>query len=324
VKRFLATLAFALYVAAVSAARGQFEGDKKDQLPEHGIQLGKPMKQKWQVGVIVRALSGPCAGISGTIAVPTDWPEQEVRETAQDLSAFVKKVSYRMLDGGVRQMLFEIPQLPAGQEAKALVTFEIVKHEILPPTDTSRFVLPVRPPKDVLKLLGPSPLIESRQAKVIALAKELLSDKKDAPAWEQVEALYDGVRAKVEFREGQLQGAAAALKDGHGNREDLVSLFVAVCRASKVPARTVWVQGGCYGEFFLQDKEGQGHWIPCQPAGTKEFGGIRDQMPVLQKGDNFKAPETKEAQRFVAEFLKVGAATSKPEVRFVRNVLPAD
>ena len=57
-------------------------------------------------------------------------------------------------------------------------------------------------------------------------------------------------------------------------------------------------------------------------AGAKEFGSIRDPMPILQKGDFFKVPEKKEPQRYVGEFLKAGAATSRPEVNFVRNVLP--
>lgn len=320
---FTISILFAILLSAATV-RAQRDEAKPEKLPENGIKLGKPHKQKWQVGVIIKSPAGPCAGLFGTVPVPTDWPEQSVKVVAEEMSPAVGKTEYRTLDGGVKQLVFEIPQIPAGQEAKAMLTFEIIKHEILPPDDTTIFVLPTKLPKDLQKSLSQSPGIENRQPKIIALAKELLADKKEATAWEQVEALYDGVRAKVSFRNGPPKGAMAALKEGNGDFEDLTGLFVAVCRATKIPARTVWVQGGGYAEFYLQDKKGVGHWIPCQMAGAREFGGIRDPMPILQKGDNFKVPEKKEAQRFVAEFLKAGAATSRPDVNFVRNVLPGD
>lgn len=320
----LALVAVLMLSVDTYAQGGKPKPEAPEKLPEGGVKLGKPNKQRWQVGVIIRATGGECAGLFGTVPVPTDWPEQTVKMVTEEVSPNVGKTSYRVLEGGIKQLVFEIPQLPAGQEAKALVTFEIVKHEIQPPDDTSGFVIPARLPKDVQKLLAQSPGIESRQPKIIALAKELLADKKQDSAWEQVEALYDGVRAKVMFRNEAPKGALEALKKGSGDFEDLTGLFVAVCRASKIPARTVWVHGGGYAEFYLQDAKGVGHWIPCQMAGAREFGAIRDPMPILQKGDNFKVPEKKEPQRFVAEFLKAGAATGRPDVNFVRNVLPGE
>ena len=70
----------------------------------------------------------------------------------------------------------------------------------------------------------------------------------------------------------------------------MTSLFVALCRAADIPARTVWVPEFSYAEFYLLDKKGEGHWIPCSPAGTKAFGEMLDTKPVLAKGDNFRPP----------------------------------
>ena len=39
-------------------------------------------------------------------------------------------------------------------------------------------------------------------------------------------------------------------------------------------------------EFYLLDSEGQGHWFPCQSAGTPSFGTMPDLRPILQRGDN--------------------------------------
>jgi hypothetical protein len=132
------------------------------------------------------------------------------------------------------------------------------------------------------------------------------------------------VRENVQYQEvspeanerdkSPLKGAFAALKDKTGDCEELTSLFIAICRASDIPARTVHVQGHCYPEFYLQDDEGQGHWFPCQAAGSEAFGGIPEHRPIWQKGDNFRAPERpREAQRYVAE--------GKPRVKFVRKQL---
>jgi hypothetical protein len=85
------------------------------------------------------------------------------------------------------------------------------------------------------------------------------------------------------------------------------------------------VQGHCYPEFYLQDKSGNGHWFPCQAAGSREFGGIAETRPILQKGDNFKPhPGQKKHQRYLAEFLTgtpVGNAT-KPSIKPIRQLLP--
>ena len=47
--------------------------------------------------------------------------------------------------------------------------------------------------------------------------------------------------------------------------------------------------------------------------------------PILQKGDNFKVPEKKERQRYVAEFLRGNnrRGGGRPVVTFVREALPA-
>ena len=188
------------------------------------------------------------------------------------------------------------------------------------------FLIPRRVPRDVGRYLGPSPYIESRSPQIRSTAREILRDKQQASAWHQVEAIYDWVRDNVEYKNGDLKGALAALRDGDGDCEELTSLFVALCRANRIPARMVWVPGHCYPEFYLEDADGQGHWFPCQAAGSRDFGSLPDHRPVLQKGDNFRVPEKREPQRYVAELLKVKAVrgSGQPKVQFVRHLLPAE
>lgn len=295
-----------------------------DELDPRGIRLDKQLVQRWQVGMIIKATS-PCTGIFGTAPVPTDWTEQSVRIVAEDVSPHVKRLEYRMLENGVRQMLVEIPQLAAGETAQALVTFEVTRSSILEPTDTTIFQIPERLPKEISKFLGPSPLIETRHSTIQKLAKEVLEGKDDADGWTKVETIYDWVRDNVKYENGDIKGALAAVRDKTGDCEELTSLFIALCRVNKIPARTVWIPDHCYPEFYLVDESGKGHWFPCQAAGTRSFGAMPEFRPVLQKGDNFKVPEKKQDQRYVAEFLTVKAVRGAPPGHeFVRKLLPAN
>lgn len=284
---------------------------------EQGAKLGNTTTQRWRAGMVVIAEGGPCSDLVGTIPVPVDWPEQQVVVVNEDISPLAR-ISYESIEG-VKQMIVSIPNLPAGREVKALVTFEVRRSEQIPPDNTDIYELPEKRKLDktVRPYLAPSPLIESNNPKIKALAKQVGTDKEKA--WERVEAIYDWVREKVKYENGPIKGALAALRDETGDCEELTSLFVAICRASDIPARTVWVPGHCYPEFYLVDKEGTGHWFPCQAAGSRAFGGIPETRPVLQKGDNFR--DGRERKRYMAEKITGGAAQGKPKVRFVREVV---
>ena len=60
----------------------------------------------------------------------------------------------------------------------------------------------------------------------------------------------------------------------------------------------------------------------------RSFGGIAEQRPILQKGDNFTVPERREKQRYVSEFLKgdggqPARGATGCAVRAARNRRPA-
>lgn len=305
-------LSITLILAALcsSPALAQFDTDKVES---KGVKLDQAVTKKYKFGVSITA-SGPCYGVSATIPVPSDWPEQKVTVANEDLSSQIRSVSYRTIAGGVKQMVINIPQIQRGEEAHAYVTFEVTRNTLLPPEDTSIFKEPVKDklPRDMLIYLGTSPYIESNSPKIIKLAKEVTEGKS---GWEKVEAIYDAAREKVQYKNGELKGALRALVDGTGDCEELTSLIVAMCRAVGIPARSVWVPEHCYAEFYLVDQEGKGYWFPCQAAGTRAFGGIPEQRPVLQKGDNFHDPDRpRERLRYVNLYLKVAKPQGRPKV----------
>lgn len=319
-RRTLAFLiAFPLLVLSSPVLRAQFDDPAKTDAGGAGGELGKTETHKWEFGVIMTGVGAPCTGLRGTAPIPQDWPEQQTKIVGEEVTPNVRDHSYRSLDG-LKQLVFSVPRLGVGEKATCMITVEVTRSVQLPPKDPSTLVMAKETPAAVRKYLGPSPLIESNNSKFRAYAKTFVTGKDKA--WDQVEALYDGARSLVQFEideKDRFRGAIGAVKDGKADKEDLNAVFVALCRAHKVPARMVWSMDSCYAEFFLTDAEGKGLWFPCQLHNDRQFGTVNDTRPILEKGDNFRVPE-KGPQRFVAETLK-GEGSGRPQVEFRRRRL---
>jgi transglutaminase-like putative cysteine protease len=314
-------LARILLVGAIllsaNSARAQFEAVESSG----GPRVDTTLVQKIKIGVEITAEGGPCRGLRATLPIPTAWPEQKVRVVDEKTTPSVRRLQYRSLSHGAEQMVVEIPLLRAGEKASAMVTFEVERNSLLPPEDTAQYSIPTKLDRQLQHYLGSSPYIETRHPSIVRLARQAGAGKE---GWEKVEAIYDLTREKVAYQSGELKGAAKALADGTGDCEELTSLFIALCRNNRIPARMVWVHEHCYPEFYLVDDQGKGNWFPCQAAGTRAFGGIPEHRPILQKGDNFRDPDRpREQLRYVNEFVK-GLATKgggQPRVEFVRELV---
>ena len=311
-------IALMMFCCFANPAFAQFEiAEQKTKGPVYG----ETRTAHWQIGTKIEAIRGPAIGLYMTIPIPTDWPEQQVRIVEEDISRNCGKVTYRMVDGGVKQMIVSVPRVAHGDTAHALITLEVVTASMKPPADTSVLSIPKKSPRAILKNLGASPYINSRHSSVRKIAKQLAKENEEKSDWEKVEAIYDWTRENIELDSGdKLIGALQAIRNKKGIAEDRNNVFVALCRASKVPCRTVWISGHFYAEFYMLDDEKKGHWIPCELVGSRNFGGVDNPKPILQKGDNIRVPEYKEPQRFVAEFLKGKKSGARPKVSFIREL----
>ena len=134
-----------------------------------GAKLGPEQVQRWRAGVQITAIGGPCKSVIAYIPVPVEWPEQQVKIVAEDVSPGAK-VSYQTVDQTVQVMVVRVGQLADGGEAKALVTFDLKRGVQLPPENKAIYQLPdmkglnskLRP------YVGVSPKIESRDPKIRA------------------------------------------------------------------------------------------------------------------------------------------------------------
>ncbi|QDV44925.1 Transglutaminase-like superfamily protein [Stieleria neptunia] len=274
----------------------------------------------WRIGLV---LTTPvtCTNVLATFPVPTDWPEQTVTVRNQNIAPQVTRWEVRELGGGTKQVVLQMPRVAAGSTVEFTIDVDIQRSRILPPDDTSTLVIPKRLSRDLKLYTGNSPFIDASHRSIREAANEVAQMEADND-WRRVELAYDYVRDKVQYVEGDLKNASLALKEGKGDCEEMTSLFVAICRNLKIPARVVWIPDHCYPEFYLEDADGNGHWYPCQAAGTRQFGRMDETRPVLQKGDRFKVPEKKTPVRYVSEFFRCdrkGRGTPKPT--FIRERL---
>jgi hypothetical protein len=291
--------------------------------PSTGPRYGDATSTRFRVGAEITASRGACRNVVAMVAVPLECPEQQVQIVEEDISPEVADITYRMLQGGARQMMISVPQLRSGATARAIITFEVATRPILPPENTAALNIPKRLPREVRMFINGSPYIEIKHQRVRALNKEILANFDDSTTdWQKVEAIYDRMLEDIEYVEGPDKGAVDTLRDGQADCQGRSMVFIALCRANKIPARMVWVHGHAYAEFYLEHAEGEGHWYPIESAGTRSFGEMPLPRVILQKGDNFSVPERKERLRYASDYT-IGLPTpggGRPTVKYIREL----
>lgn len=314
------TVALVLTFAAVLNGRSiADETSSSDEQTVSRLEYADPQVQLWRIGLILET-PVTCTNVLATFPVPMAWPEQQVQVLEKNIDPAVRW-AVRELPGGAQQVVLQMARVPAGATVEATFVVQIERSRILPPERTDDLVAPQRPGRDLRLYLGNSPYIDASHPRIKAVSREL-ADRKAENDWDRVEQIYDYVRDNVEYVEGSLKEASDALIDGKGDCEEMTSLFVALCRNARIPARMVWIPDHCYPEFYLEDGDGNGHWFPCQAAGTRQFGRMDEYRPVLQKGDRFKVPEKKTPVRYVSEFFQCDRkGKSDPKPTFVREMI---
>jgi len=301
---------------------GSANDDKK------GIQFFAPRHLDMQFGMRFEANDNFCSQLFATVAFPIDWPEQKVTIRHSYIPA---NAAWKFRDLPInspttnfpttaRQLMMTIPVLQPNGALNILFDVEIEKSFINPPEDTTLFRIPKKIAKELNWHVGNSPMIDASASDIKRIAKSI-KESQPANAWAHVEMIYDWVRNNIEYRNGPIRNTRDAMKDKKGDCEEMSGIFIALCRASGIPARCVWIPEHCYPEFYLEDDEGKGHWFPCQVAGDRQFGQMHDYRPILQKGDRFKVPENQGMEHYVSQFFKCQRKAIGPREPNVEPVL---
>ncbi|MDR2116942.1 MAG: transglutaminase-like domain-containing protein [Planctomycetaceae bacterium] len=287
------------------------------KIVDGGPKRGNSQRQIWRAGIVIEPGS-QIEEAKVIIPVPKDWFEQEVLKINEEKldAALSANIQYKTLNnGGAKEMILTLGRMRPHRKVEVIVNFELLNYELLPPENPDDYVIPKRPPRGLESYLKESPTIECNKSQFAKMFNEITKDK--ISDWDKIESLYAFVQNNVQYDEaGKNQPAKGAwavinMPEGtwSGDCKDMSCLFVALCRAGKIPARIVRLPEHCYAEFYLELKpelntsnsQGnetkkaavpvpQGFWFPCQVAGSYSFGGIPERQPILQKGDSFPDP----------------------------------
>ena len=289
---------------------------------------GNPVKRGWRVGVVIKTGRQPIKDVLTYIPVPQQWPEQEVTIFNDEVPGNFEVQEIEQLQG-LQRLVLHGRAIEAKQTVVALMTYSVTTKPIHLPSDTSIFRLPNHKDKEVKGFLMTSEGINFRNKKLRKQAEELASAADND--WDKAKAIYDWVRSNIdllpEVANARYLGAQAAFVKGEGFNDDVVSLFIAMCRSVRIPARFVYHDTGADAEFMLDDAAGNHHWFPCDVVGLAAFGKTVEPKLILQKGDNIKVPGEKGRRKFVPAtgICKGLTGTVSPKaMNFVREPRPLE
>lgn len=320
------TFAFSLLIAAALVSSDLVGQESTPEgAPTLQAQSGAPVESIWEFGLEVKA-SANARGIAASVPVPREWPEQEIEILEEVTTDGIGRLKVTSKTKWTKQMDFRISRMRGGQTETAYIRYRIKKKMIKAPQDTSVFEIAKKPPSNLNTFLRPSPYIESKDKRIIAIAESLWDES--LTGWAQVEKNFRWVRENIEYKfDRTIRSCLEALDNKQGDCEELSSMFIAICRAQGIPARAVWVTGTSgtgqidhtYPEFYLVDDQGEGHWFPCQAAGTYEFGAMTEARPILQKGDRFRNAQSRKDERYLKPILTAKDAAGPLSIQPIKR-----
>ena len=299
------------------AGTDQSRGDGTDDIPTvPGFELSNPKTYRFRVEIRVQAAGSPIRGVMVTGPAPSDWREQKVKLISEQKPRG-SKTRDRKLDGRGVMMEFTVPTISAGGTAIVERIYEITRYHVRLTIPHDELRIPQKPSRKLRSYLTGAPGVEVRNGRLKALVKTLV--KPDDDAWTTVRGFYDWVRLNVKFQEGNYRGAAETLERKVGDCEDLSALFISLCRIAKIPARTVWIGKHAYSEFYLEDEDRKGYWIPAELTGPEWFGESRDYRTILQKGDKIRDPIRRRFSHYIPQSARAVGGSAR--LNFVREAL---
>ena len=274
--------------------------------PDPAIELLEP--RTYRLKIVLRVEAPEDADSPNVVMVapiPMDWPEQRARMIGAPKFTPGGKYSETVKRGQCATMKYTIPRIAAGESASVELLYEITRWRMHFVYATDELELPHGAPADVRdQFTGLAPGLEMKHPKIVNLTRDLEKEHAGDRPWDRVKGFWQWTRDNVEFKNGDFRGALFAIEQQCGDCEEMSALFVSMCRLSGVIARSVWVEGHNYPEFYLVDAKGKGHWIPAQVVGPPWFGEMTEYRPIFQKGDRFYNPFERQYVRYTPQSMK--------------------
>lgn len=284
--------------------------------PDNETGYLEPRPYSLKVGIVLEG-RGDAERILATTTVPLEYPEQKIEQVTvetQGCEAELRKVS-----SGGGQLILAAAQIAKGQTISAVANYRLSLSKQYFSYTRDQFPVEQKPPAEIRnQFLQDSPGIQTRAPAVKSLAGEL-SRGHEHP-WDKAEAFAKWVPKNIAPQIGSYTSVTAALDGRRGDCEEMAGIFVALCRAVNIPARLVWIPNHTWAEFYLSDRQGQGHWIPAHTACYPWFGWNGVHELVLQKGDRIQVPERHEKLRLLEDWMQwLGR---QPAARYTAELTP--
>lgn len=265
--------------------------------PKEPISYANSQKYSITYTVIIQNKGFTPTDIRLYLPLPSEWDAQKDLKINQ-ISPEPKSQQAEEKSGNT-MIYWQLNGFPKnGTTEKFTLDFDLTAYEINTNIDPST-VQPYNIDSAVYKFYTKAEnYVESADPKIIELADHIVGDETNP--YFQAQRFYNYIIQNVDYEIlGQgLNGAKYVLDNKIGECGDYSALFIALCRAKGIPARSVvgfWAISGkkqthVWAEFYL---EGIG-WIPVdatigQQSSTKRdyyFGNMDNQRVILSKGYN--------------------------------------
>jgi hypothetical protein len=254
---------------------------------------------------------------STPVAIPC--PEQKIEE--ERIETHGCQAEIRDLAPDARQLFLSAPGITAGQTIKAVAHYKLTLYKQYHNYQRDQFPQEQKVAGDVRRqYLGDSEGIQTRCKEVRQLLEKLAGDGEHP--WDLAKKFATWIPRNIRPQIGPFTGVAKALDSRLGDCAEMSAIFVALARAAGIPARLVWVPDHNWSEFYLTDKQGQGHWIPAHTACYFWFGWTGAHELVLQKGDRVHQPELdRKPHRLQKDWLH-SPIGPRPSVRYLAELTP--
>jgi hypothetical protein len=276
----------------------------------------EPRSFELSIGVELQGTGDRSEAMAST-PVPVAHPEQTIDDV--QIETFGCDATIRELAPGAGQLLMHAKNIAAGQIVKAIAHYKLTIAKQYHGFHQDQFPEKQSIPTLIRNAaLGESPGIQSNAGLVRKLAYDLTQGI--SHPWEKAESFVKWIQSNIRPQYQPYSSVTAAIEKKVGDCEEMSAVFVALCRAAGIPARLVWVPNHNWTEFYLTDKDDQGHWIPVHPACYHWFGWTGAHELVLQKGDRVKVPEQSRPSRLIMDWIR--SSGPKPNAVYRAELKP--
>lgn len=285
--------------------------------PEKQTGYLEPRTFDLSIEIHAQGQKGQATNFQAFTPTPVAFGEQEILDFRMEKEGCLADVQ-KLSDSSAR-LIVGASTIDPGQTISAKAIYRLKLSKSYFGYEKDQFPAKQKIPRLATKLFtGNSPGIQTHSPEVKEVLKSVAANL--AHPWEKAKKFHEWVFENIKGKPQAYTSVIQALRKKVGDCEERAGVFVALCRASGIPARLVWVPNHAWAEILLFDEKEKPHWVPVHTAAYSWFGWTGAHEVVIQKGDRIKIPEQKKHVRLIYDHYK--CTGKRPKVFFTANLIP--